>query len=70
VADACFRYSADSPIHVTYFGTGCIYSYDDYHSIEAALDGRNGFTESDPPNFAGSFYSKTKAMTEQVCLFV
>lgn len=42
-------------IHMTNLGTGCIYEYDADHTI-----GGNGFTEQDEPNFAGSFYSKTK----------
>jgi dTDP-4-dehydrorhamnose reductase len=42
-------------IHMTNLGTGCIYEYDEEHPI-----GGKGFTEQDPPNFAGSFYSKTK----------
>lgn len=46
-------------IHVTNYATGCIYSYDDEHPI-----GGKGFTEEDPPNFSGSFYSYTKGMVE------
>ncbi len=45
-------------IHVTNFGTGCIYEYDENHPIGV------GFTEEDPPNFAGSFYSKSKGMLD------
>jgi UDP-glucose 4,6-dehydratase len=48
-------------IHVTNFATGCIYSYDDEHPI-----GGLGFTENDVPNFRGSYYSKTKAMVEEL----
>ena len=48
-------------IHVTNFATGCIYSYDDQHPI-----GGPGFTETDIPNFQGSYYSKTKAMVEDL----
>jgi dTDP-4-dehydrorhamnose reductase len=48
-------------IHVTNFATGCIYSYDDAHPI-----GGPGFTEEDPPNFRGSYYSHTKAMVEEL----
>ena len=48
-------------IHVTNFATGCIYSYDDDHPI-----GGPGFTESDVPNFRGSYYSHTKAMVEDL----
>ncbi len=45
-------------IHVTQFGTGCIYTYDETHPIGTR------FTEEDPPNFAGSFYSKTKGILD------
>lgn len=55
--DACFERS----IHVTNFATGCIYEYDEEHPI-----GGRSFTEDDPPNFSGSFYSKTKGMVEGV----
>ena len=48
-------------IHVTNFATGCIYSYDEKHPI-----GGPGFTEDDPPNFGGSFYSHTKGMVEDL----
>ena len=48
-------------IHVTYLGTGCIYEYDNDHVI-----GGKGYTEEDTPNFSGSFYSKTKAMVEEL----
>mmetsp|Transcript_19466 Transcript_19466/g.30467 ORF Transcript_19466/g.30467 Transcript_19466/m.30467 type:complete len:289 (+) Transcript_19466:449-1315(+) len=48
-------------IHMTLFATGCIYSYDDAHPI-----GGPGFLEEDPPNFSGSFYSKTKGMVEDL----
>ena len=48
-------------IHVTNFATGCIFSYDDEHPIAGA-----GFTETDAPNFRGSYYSKTKAMVDEL----
>lgn len=51
-------------IHVTNFGTGCIYQYDDAHPLGSGL----GFTEQDPPNFTGSFYSKTKSMLDALLL--
>ena len=40
---------------MTYYGTGCIFHYDDEHPI-----GGKGFTEDDKPNFTGSYYSHTK----------
>ena len=47
--DACEQRN----IHCTSFATGCIYSYDADHSLGSGV----GFTETDPPNFGGSFYS-------------
>jgi dTDP-4-dehydrorhamnose reductase len=46
-------------IHVTNFATGCIYTYDEKHPV-----GGTPFTESDPPNYVGSFYSLTKGMVD------
>lgn len=51
LADVCML----REIHMTYFGTGCIFHYDDSHPI-----GGEGFKESDTPNFTGSYYSHTK----------
>lgn len=48
--------------HVTYYGTGCIYQYDETHKIH---DGHT-FTEEDEPNFTGSFYSFSKVHAEQL----
>lgn len=48
-------------IHVTVFATGCIYAYDETHPI-----GGPGYKETDKANFAGSFYSETKAHVEEV----
>jgi dTDP-4-dehydrorhamnose reductase len=41
-------------VHVS---SGCIYSGD---------NGGGGFTEEDAPNFAGSFYSRTKTWSDQI----
>ncbi len=49
-------------IHVTNFGTGCIYEYDENHPIGSGI----GFKEEDEPNFAGSFYSKSKGMLDKL----
>ena len=57
VSDHCARRG----IHMTYLATGCIYEYDQDHPI-----GGPGFIETDKPNFAGSFYSYTKIMTENI----
>ena len=44
-------------LHMTYYGTGCIFHYDD----DKFKEGNGvGFLESDEPNFLGSYYSRTK----------
>lgn len=58
VADVCLL----NNLHLTYFGTGCIFHYDDKFTIESGI----GFKESDSPNFTGSYYSFTKAMVENL----
>lgn len=57
LTDCC----AQAGIHCTVFATGCIYHYNDTHPI-----GGPGFTETDPANFKGSFYSETKGHVEEV----
>jgi len=49
-------------LHMTYYGTGCIFHYDD----EFPQGSGKGFKESDKPNFTGSYYSYTKAMVESL----
>lgn len=44
-------------IHMTYMGTGCIFTYSDKKSK---------FSESDRPNFYGSSYSTIKGYTDQM----
>lgn len=44
-------------LYLVHIGSGCIYHGD---------GGGEGFTEDDPPNFTGSFYSLTKAMSDQL----
>ncbi|XP_034682992.1 trifunctional UDP-glucose 4,6-dehydratase/UDP-4-keto-6-deoxy-D-glucose 3,5-epimerase/UDP-4-keto-L-rhamnose-reductase RHM1-like [Vitis riparia] len=44
------------------FATGCIFEYDEEHPEGSGV----GFKEEDKPNFIGSFYSKTKAMVEEL----
>lgn len=56
LADICFLRG----IHMTNFGTGCIYEYDAYHALGSGI----GFKETDRPNFDGSYYSKTKIMLD------
>ncbi len=43
-------------IYWVHLGTGCVYSGDE----------TTPFTEHDPPNFTGSFYSRTKGCIDQV----
>lgn len=57
VADIC----ATKNIHHLLYATGCIFEYDDAHTI-----GGQGFLEEDRPNFHGSFYSHTKALCEDL----
>lgn len=59
LADACHLQG----IHLTVFATGCIYQYDETHTMEK---GGKGFLETDKANFDGSFYSETKAHVEEV----
>lgn len=44
-------------IYWVHLGSGCIYQGDKHGA---------GFTEEDPPNFVGSFYSRTKAWSDQM----
>jgi 3,5-epimerase/4-reductase len=46
-------------LHLTVFGSGCVYTYDAAHPVHGA-----GFREDEPANFAGSFYSRSKVMLE------
>ncbi|GFR46629.1 hypothetical protein Agub_g8234 [Astrephomene gubernaculifera] len=58
LADVC----NERGIHMTYYGTGCIFHYDD----DFPVDSGKGFKESDKPNFTGSYYSHCKAITENL----
>jgi len=57
LADCCYL----KKVHCTVFATGCIYHYDDAHPI-----GGKTFTEEDPANFSGSYYSATKSKVEEI----
>ncbi len=57
LTDCCFL----KGVHITVFATGCIYAYDEEHPM-----GGKGYVETDKSNFAGSFYSETKAHVEEV----
>ncbi|XP_020599683.1 bifunctional dTDP-4-dehydrorhamnose 3,5-epimerase/dTDP-4-dehydrorhamnose reductase isoform X2 [Phalaenopsis equestris] len=52
----------ESGITLVNYATGCIFEYDDAHPLGSGI----GFREEDTPNFVGSFYSKTKAMVEDL----
>ncbi|KAJ5069516.1 trifunctional udp-glucose 46-dehydratase/udp-4-keto-6-deoxy-d-glucose 35-epimerase/udp-4-keto-l-rhamnose-reductase rhm3-like [Anaeramoeba ignava] len=56
--DSCWKRN----IHIIQFGTGCIYQYDENHKENSG----NKFTEKDPPNFFGSYYSKTKGIFQDL----
>ncbi|KAG9453206.1 hypothetical protein H6P81_006110 [Aristolochia fimbriata] len=58
LADVC----RDRKIVLINYATGCIFEYDGAHPLGSGV----GFKEEDSPNFVGSFYSKTKAMVEEL----
>eukprot|EP00164_Ancoracysta_twista_P005410 GFYU01007407.1.p1 GENE.GFYU01007407.1~~GFYU01007407.1.p1 ORF type:complete len:308 (-),score=45.65 GFYU01007407.1:617-1540(-) len=58
LADVC----ESRGIHLTYFGTGCLYQFDKTHTETNGV----GYTEADKPNFDGSFYSKTKGIVNEM----
>ncbi|XP_004498563.1 trifunctional UDP-glucose 4,6-dehydratase/UDP-4-keto-6-deoxy-D-glucose 3,5-epimerase/UDP-4-keto-L-rhamnose-reductase RHM1-like [Cicer arietinum] len=58
LADVC----KESGLYVMNFATGCIFEYDKEHPLGSGI----GFKEEDKPNFIGSYYSKTKAMVEDL----
>ncbi|CAL9751061.1 unnamed protein product [Musa acuminata subsp. burmannicoides] len=58
LADVC----RDHDLLLMNYATGCIFEYDAKHPERSGI----GFKEEDKPNFIGSFYSKTKAMVEEL----
>ncbi|THU62010.1 hypothetical protein C4D60_Mb01t00640 [Musa balbisiana] len=58
LADVC----RDHDLLLMNYATGCIFEYDAKHPEGSGI----GFKEEDKPNFIGSFYSKTKAMVEEL----
>ena len=56
-------FSKKHNLHLTYMGTGCIFTYDENH--EFGIE-KNGFTEDDKPNFFGSGYSTVKGYTDEL----
>ncbi|KAK0637389.1 epimerase/hydratase [Bombardia bombarda] len=55
VVDCCFELS----IHVTQFGSGCIYDQDEAHPLDGT-----GFTEEETPFYGGSMYSRSRLLSE------
>lgn len=53
------KIASEQKIHYTYYGTGCIYTYDETHPIGTM------FNEQDTPNFTTSIYSHSKVLAEQ-----
>lgn len=58
LADVC----REKGLVLVNYATGCIFEYDEAHPLGSGV----GFKEEDEPNFIGSFYSKTKAMVEDL----
>lgn len=54
--------SAIHKIPMLYFGSGCIFKYDDKHTPENGV----GYTEEDIPNFFGSAYSLAKGKVDTI----
>jgi dTDP-4-dehydrorhamnose reductase len=53
LAEECLRHD----VYLVHLSSGCVYSGD---------NGGKGYSEADPPNFAGSYYSRTKAAADQI----
>lgn len=63
LAQAC----ATRGIHMTYMGTGCIFTFDEAHPVPTPENpAPPGFTEGDAPNFFGSSYSIAKGYTDRL----
>ncbi|TVU51787.1 hypothetical protein EJB05_03231 [Eragrostis curvula] len=58
LADVC----RDRALVLINYASGCIYEYDEAHQLGSGV----GFKEDEAHNFAGSFYSKTKSMVEEL----
>jgi UDP-glucose 4,6-dehydratase len=58
LADVCKQKN----LNLMNYATGCIFEYDEQHPLGSGI----GFKEEDTPNFAGSYYSKTKAMVSAI----
>lgn len=66
IATICNKFN----IHLTYFGTGCMFQYNEKFPMPKSEYNPNkkdeylSIKETDPITFTGSFYSKTKATVE------
>jgi dTDP-4-dehydrorhamnose reductase len=58
LADVCKQHN----LLLVNYATGCIFEYDEDHPLGSGI----GFKEEDTPNFFGSYYSRTKAMVEEL----
>lgn len=56
VVDVCH----ERGVHVTYFSSGSIYTYDEAHPLGSGI----GFKEDEAPNFQGNFYAKMRVVLE------
>lgn len=60
LVDCCFL----RDIHITQFGSACLFEHDSDHPADL-----HHFTEDDAPFYADSFYSHTRSVSENVCVF-
>jgi len=56
--DLCYM----EEIHCTYFGSGCLYQYNEQHSLGSGI----GYSEDEEPNFDGNFYTRTRIQLEKL----
>ena len=57
LVDCCYELG----VHVSHFGSGCIYDQDEAHPLDGT-----GFTEDETPFYGGSTYSRTRLVSENV----
>ncbi|OMO89634.1 NAD-dependent epimerase/dehydratase [Corchorus capsularis] len=58
IADVC----REKGLPLIFYSSACMYDYDSDHPLGSGI----GFTENEPHNFKGSFFSKTKGMVEDL----
>lgn len=56
------KWCDENDVHLTFLGTGCVYSYDTFHTSNNQI----GFTEESIPNFGKTHYSKTKIIIQDI----